>query len=1835
MAFFKRALNNRKNKKKNKNQDNSEQVEQHISQQDENISDSDVENNSISEKKGSNSGELLGNVGIEQKEIQTELDSISGFFNEAHTDNVPVRGFFNRNLNIEGMEKTEAVSEQIDLSSSEGSSENTDVEYLNLNDVMNIGDEPKVLEEAASGSFNEDLRLLTESDKEESKEKVPEYSLAFADLSDRDDISGEYIENASEIYGIKYPAGFDVNTVDYTGRAIDHSDFSLVRSLRWHHIAGASNITGIIFPAEFDIENCDFFGKNISGCDFSAVYALRWYHIENAKDISAIKYPPTFDIGNADFSGRNIASSDFSLVRGLTFEHLKNAAEISGIKYPADYDIRQADYIGKSVAGSDFSLVHGLKWDNIKASYNISALKYPTSFNTAVADYHGRNIAYSDFSGVSSLRWAHIKDALKIDGIKYPEEFDAENADFNGKDISNSNFSRVSRLRFKNIQKALNIKGIIYPAEFDIKNADFVGRNIDNSDFSNITDFDLHAVELAESKKNVLYPQGYKAAKYSPEEVQGAMLYWLVKMHHMTGTKDKESVYADSQELYPGMAQETIDSLLSEASSDLSHKNGEVLLKIKAKSAHIGEKLFLAKLGFKHIIQKESAENTVKMLREVILPICRDSEVERLNDRINGLAMGEYLSEREKDELNLEPVIISEHNKAVNVENAAPITENTDNELIQSTDDIINGEVAVTPEIYEIKNEFENLNPKEAVTEPVRKQQNFISQAEEYNSAERTTPESVFSTNAEGDSVDLEDIEMPGDEDDDDLEGSHSDVSYIKPSEIKSNNNLFFNKYTEEMAKGTPYDVIVSKEPEQENTSKEVDSAVQIEEPKALGQNVVLPDFSPPADSVAYAGGNESDEELSSEERKAIRTGVMGMLLYIKRNSSDDKLSFSDLSKAFSKIYPSVPIKEASAMAQFSSNVLSGNNAEMKDKLFSFALKASVSVKRFLLDYTLEQYRRSSIDWDDEKMFLVFLKALCETLFDEGAKEEYDSFLEKNGILKNPDTSMQPQYKEIQFRETLGKVNLFSNENFPFYRTLEMVGFAHNTFEALSSSLKIEVSDDKPYNDIANLIYRDVEPGLRQFVVIESSIGFLYVEKRTLEEWEVEETDVWRAAERNMESVDFQQVYCFSSYENTPYRYIQDDLASYVLYRRKLLKKLAGGKDMLIGVPCRETVYLDTYSFTGAKAMLNLVENHNNKIMIDGEEYEHNVADDIFIYRVVDGTLDRIRNEDYILLSDSEARRDLLNSVAPDVKPAADLSEALKTDEVYCMTEKEYVIQEAVYTVLKLYTYMNGENDYTVAENAMMGIFDDVSIAFDAQYPAGDGRTIPDPMEHLDECAEMVASAGKSVNWLLVQAFEKLCEKESYETATAASIRKTVLNTVYGDNANIVWLSAGAANDFEKRFNSTKRFHEKFIENAKLFFLDSEVETVMHALTLMFHQYGKRYALGQVRRHIVNIIPDIEFNYEQSQSAWLPEEDSNIELEVQSLGMVIRSIEPRRKEAIFRGLADAIGDSDLKNCGWPLMVFAKIAKNAYFEPADAINRYFAKRSTAIPTAAAIKAMSFKDLNGEFLKHSRLKGSGTQKAPIADNSGEITTDIHDPLAVNSLVIEAAKPEICFAPTEKLMLNSELSYIIEPSENPVSRYLKETAYSMCEFFRVNDDVFNPTNDPEAEILASMLRSSNQFTTLRSLAWTITDMLRQQGRELPSVNTVDVDNAAEYVRLNNRLTYRFDELYPGLCGTPVNHGLYLPIQQEYIFFAQSNIPDTPIASLFTLQQELSKLIPVMRVITDCLRLSLSGVEVSNIDILCDSLAAWCALATACGTSFTISPVPETGYELERVKR
>lgn len=196
------------------------------------------------------------------------------------------------------------------------------------------------------------------------------------------------------------------------------------------------------------------------------------------------------------------------------------------------------------------------------------------------------------------------------------------------------------------------------------------------------------------------------------------------------------------------------------------------------------------------------------------------------------------------------------------------------------------------------------------------------------------------------------------------------------------------------------------------------------------------------------------------------------------------------------------------------------------------------------------------------------------------------------------------------------------------------------------------------------------------------------------------------------------------------------------------------------------------------------------------------------------------------------------------------------------------------------------------------------------------------------------------------------------------------------------------------------------------------------------------------------------------------------------------------------------------------------------------------------------------------------------------------------------------------------------------------LRRTAEYFTSVFHVPEMNFRANNDVEAELFNGILRKTEQFTTLRSMAWTCGDLIRQRCRDLTTITPDEMRTAADYVESQNRLAYRSDEMFPALCGTPVNKGMFIPVQQEYLFFAQTQIPGVPLASLFSLQQELVALVPVMTIICDILRENRRGDAIPPDDILSDTLRAWCALALNCDHPLTITEGPSF-YNFTHIKR
>ncbi len=1603
-------------------------------------------------------------------------------------------------------------------------------------------------------------------------------SLAFADLSRREDLKAEEIEDASEIYGIKYPASFDTSTCDFTGRAIDYSDFSLCSSLRWEDIAAASDISGVKFPSAFDIENADFFDRSLRGCDFSEVYSMRWKHIEAAENIASIKYPPTFDIEEANFNARDISGSDFTLVKDLKWSHIENAEYITGVRFPENFDLSEADFSDRDLTNCDFSRVKQMKFEDIARAASIKGVVYPECFSFKDISFRGRDISNSDFSRIEDFDFEVIRRADSLRGIKYPANFDAETSDYKNRDITASNFSRVTTLRWKHIAKASSIRKLIYPPTFDIDEADFTGRDIDYSDFSLLPGINWDNVQFADSRDGIVYPAGFVEPIPFDDDVHGAMLIYLLKLYtrEYKGELDADRFYADISALYPGIDNEKATNLINEATKIWDSDNGKARIECLAREAHIGDKLYMVKLGFKLLYPSHGTEKTVEMLRTDLGKLFKKREKQKLEDRLTDLSKGKYLSASEMSALGFVPEADHKAARQVAVEITEPAPEAAAEPAVTAKPEPAEIPKVEKPKVY-------TFGQMPVVDAPIDE-----------------TPFDLSSTEI----LDLEDEVIEESE-----EKAEEEIKAAEPAEpVKP-------------AEPAPKPVIID-----DVEIKPVD-LTELKAKKA---------------EKARRSGKLSDEE------KGIRTGVMGMLQYISRNVSDESLTNSELFSEFLKIYPGAAAKEVAAMAQFANNTLNGNNTDTRAKLFLFASKAPTEIKHKLLDFAYNRYLYRLTETEEEEIFREFMMALCGTLFDDSPEYEYSNFMHRHDILKKPAPPREAAYRRISFDANVGRANLYANERFPYYRTLQQLGFTSFTFDALRSSLYIEVGDSRPYEELGKLCYREKQPGLMQFVVIETNMGYLYLEQRCIRDWDVTEETVWRTAERNMQKLEMRPRYSFSTVEYTSFRYLQGNLASWVLTAPKMLEELSKGKDIILAAPCREIVYIDFYEFVSVKKLIDFVSRYNCTLMLGGEEYEHPITGDVFIYHADDKTLERVNDESYILLGDSVARREVLHSVLPlnmEVD-AAGLRRPKMTDELEAVNDEQITIQEAVYTILRLYSEMNGDRDYTIPYNAAMAIFDEVYFTSDSVYPPARGREQPDPMEFIDAAARLAVKGGKSICWLLIQALQHLCGDIKYETPTSASIRQTVLEQIYGDNASAVWLNCATAAEFLMRADALKEYEERSVENQRLTIIDSRLELLLHSLTLIFHQFGRKYALGQVRKHIRRAMPEAQFNYEINLTAWLPAPGDDVDVELQSQGMILRGFDRITQEHILSSIAAAIGDNDLSTGDWPLLVFIKLVKYAYLDPAEMVERFFVSRSRLIPSQAVLKQLYYKDLNNEFVKHSRkaarVNTAGSEDSFENDGRREVekpeyAESFESVLRFNTDYEEETvleKPEMQFRPVERGYLEKSISFVLEPINKANVNQLRDAAHFVTKLFHVPEAHFVSNDDIECELHYGILRRKVQLTTLRSMAWTLYNLMLEQGKEMRDVTGADVRRAMEIVEVNNRLNYKTGSAFPTLCSMSLEEGMFIPCYEQILYFAQELLPENKLYSLFALHDELAALAPAMKLIYDVLRKQKQGEILPPKGVLYDTICAWSALCFASADSFEVADGP-SNYNYNQIKR
>ena len=209
------------------------------------------------------------------------------------------------------------------------------------------------------------------------------------------------------------------------------------------------------------------------------------------------------------------------------------------------------------------------------------------------------------------------------------------------------------------------------------------------------------------------------------------------------------------------------------------------------------------------------------------------------------------------------------------------------------------------------------------------------------------------------------------------------------------------------------------------------------------------------------------------------------------------------------------------------------------------------------------------------------------------------------------------------------------------------------------------------------------------------------------------------------------------------------------------------------------------------------------------------------------------------------------------------------------------------------------------------------------------------------------------------------------------------------------------------------------------------------------------------------------------------------------------------------------------------------------------------------------------------------------------------------------------------------------MLEDVNQQVSGSLREAAHYVTKIFHVPEVMFKSNDDIECELHYGIIRSREQITALRSFAWTIAGLLEETHRDMRDVTESDVMRTVEILEENNRLNYKPNkERFPVLCSMPLDEGMYIPSQQEYIFFAQEMLPEVQLASLFTLQNELTLLAPAMKLTYDILREQKRGEIMPPKGVLFDVLCAWSAYCFASCQGFEVVKGPQM-YNYNQIVR
>ena len=228
----------------------------------------------------------------------------------------------------------------------------------------------------------------------------------------------------------------------------------------------------------------------------------------------------------------------------------------------------------------------------------------------------------------------------------------------------------------------------------------------------------------------------------------------------------------------------------------------------------------------------------------------------------------------------------------------------------------------------------------------------------------------------------------------------------------------------------------------------------------------------------------------------------------------------------------------------------------------------------------------------------------------------------------------------------------------------------------------------------------------------------------------------------------------------------------------------------------------------------------------------------------------------------------------------------------------------------------------------------------------------------------------------------------------------------------------------------------------------------------------------------------------------------------------------------------------------------------------------------------------------------------------------------------------KPDIQLRQVENGFLEKRLNFVLEPVDAKMADQLVDAAHFVTKLFHVPEIEFRANNDIECELHYGIIRSKNQVIALRSLAWTVAQLMYESGRELRDVTEQDVYRANDIVEQCDRNNYKKSGAFPTLCSMPVDEGMYIPAYQEYIFFAQELMPEVKLSSLFSLQQELADIAPMMKIVYDILKGERRDGPVQPGTVLADALCAWSAYCFAAVDSFEVVAGP-SAYSFAQIKR